>query len=686
MKEITMDQYRRARPVAPVLIVVVGIVFGAFADGMPAHSIDTAAMARSVRPEEDFYRFANGQWLATTEIPPDRAQVDSFTLVIDRTRRVIGQILEQAARETGVTPDSVANKVGTLYRSGMDVNRIEAAGARPLEPFLKQIAAIQRRDELLPALALLHNYEVFAGFHFATVPDLKNSSRMIAELSQGGLALPDRDYYLKQDEKGQALLSTYLTHLGKMFELLGDKPAAAATKAGIALAFETRLARASRARVDLRDPDQNYHVVNVTEPEKGNGGSWKAYFACRGLQLPKRMNIAQPMFVQELNRMLADEPLDNWKAYLRWQVAHAYAEFLNSPFEGEDFHFFGTVLHGVTEMRPRSDRVQAAVDDLLGEGLGQLYVARVFTPDTLTRAASLVASVKAALRERLEHLDWMSPSTSREALRKLDTMQVKLGHPEKWHDYAELSLNRLVYAENVLAARAYQTRKQLAKIDRPVDRDEWEVTPQTVNAYYKESRNEIVLPAAIWQPPFFDSQADDAVNYGAIGMIIGHEMTHGFDDRGRRFDASGNLRDWWAPYDAEVYRERSARLEKQFDSYVAIDDLHVNGRLTLGENIADLGGLTISYLALEKALSKTRVRAKIDGFTAEQRFFLAFAQLWRAKLRPEFMRFKIQTSDHTQGRYRVLGALANTPEFFDAFGISRKVSVAWRNPDPVRIW
>jgi predicted metalloendopeptidase len=651
-----------------------------------AHGVDLAAIDWSVKPGDDFYQFANGKWLAATRVPADRAQVDSFTLVIDRTREVLGQILEKAARQTDRPRDPVAGKVRSFYKSGMDTDRIEAAGVRPLEPILKRIAADQDQQSLLPAIACLHGYRVFAGFQFAAVPDLKHSSRMIAQLSQGGLGLPDRDYYLKDDDQAKSLRTAYLAHVAKMFTLLGDEPALAQTRAEIVLEFETRLARASRARADLRDPQLNYHLLSVADLEKESGASWKGYFDGLKLPEPKALNVAQPAFVREFGRMLADAPLADWKTYLRWQLVNACAESLSSAFEKEDFHFYNTMLHGVSKMRPRRQRVQEAVDALLGEALGQLYIARAFRPEARARAELLVKNIRAALRDRLEHLDWMSPPTRREALRKLDAMRIKIGHPTKWPDYSGLLLDHPVYADNVLAARAFQAARELAKIDRPVDRDEWEVTPQTVNAYYKESRNEIVFPAAIWQPPFFDLRADDAVNYGAIGMISGHEMTHAFDDRGRQFDAEGNLRDWWAPADARVYQERAARLVKQYDDYVAIDALHVKGRLTLGENIADLGGLTIAFAALKKVLADRPAPGKIDGFTPEQRYFLAFAQVWRAQLRPEFMRFKLRTSDHTQGRYRVLGPLANTPQFFDAFAISPTEAGNRRNPKPIQIW
>jgi predicted metalloendopeptidase len=681
-----MHRHFAAHPwVAGVLLAGV-MTLWAWADGALPHGIDTAAIDRSVSPGEDFYRFANGKWLAAAVIPPERQQLDSFTIVIDRTREVLGRIMEEIAAPGDAPADPLAAKLGALYRSGMDTGRIDAAGHRPLVLHLARIAAIQDPQAILSVLGGLHAHGVGAGFRFAAVPDLKDSSRTIAELGQGGLGLPDRDYYLAEDDKSKALRAGYLAHVARMLELLGTKRSAAEKAARSVLAFETRLARAARDRADLRDPHRNYHWLDIGSLEKQSGLSWTGYFDALGLAVPKGLNLAQPDFVRALGRMIAHAPLDDWRIYLRWHLVHAYADSLSAPFEDEDFRFYATVMRGVPRMRPRAERVRAAVDDLMGEAVGRLYVARAFPTKAQAAAEALVANIRATLRARLDRLDWMSPPTRREALRKLDAMRQKIGHPSRWRDYSGLVLDRPVYADNVLAARAFQVRHELKKIGRPIDRDEWEVTPQTVNAYYKESRNEIVLPAAIWQPPFFDPAAEDAVNYGGLGMIIGHEMTHAFDDRGRQFDADGNLRDWWAPADDRAYREQAERLVKQYDGYVAIDDIHVNGRLTLGENIADLGGLTIAFHAFERTRANRPAAHAPDGFTPDERFFLAFAQLWRGKLRPEYLRFKLRTSDHTQGRFRVLGPLANMPEFFDAFAIPPVQSGAWRNPNPVRIW
>jgi predicted metalloendopeptidase len=649
--------------------------------------IDVAGMDLSRKPWEDFYQYANGKWLAKADIPADRPFVYVFTLLDDRNREMLHQICEEAARDRDAPRDSVRGLVGAFYRAGMDEARVEAAGVTPLREELDRIAALKEATGVLPALARLHTIRAFAGFAFGSTPDAKNSKRTIGELFQGGLGLPDRDYYLKDDPRTRALRGAYLAHVGKMFALLGEDPKTAAAHAKTVLDLETRLARASRTRVELRDPHRNYHLMSVADLEKDTPGvAWGPYFRALGLDDLRELNVAQPAFVAELGRMVKDVPPADWQTYLRWHLVNAYADALSPAFVAEAFHFKGTVLSGIPRNRPRWQRVVQATDRLLGEALGQLYVAKAFPPQTKARAEKLVRSVKATLRERLAALDWMGPATRAEALRKLDAMAVKIGHPTKWRDYSGLNLTGEVYARDVMAAKAFLTRYDLGKIGKPVDRGEWEMTPPTVNAYYNPNLNEIVFPAGILQPPFFDAAADDAVNYGAIGMVIGHELTHGFDDQGRKYDAAGNLRDWWQPADERTYKERAALLAGQYGGYVAVDDLKVNGELTLGENIADLGGLKIAYLALEKTLRGKPPAPKVDGFTPEQRFFLSYAQVWRGLMRPEAMRLMVKTNPHSPPRFRVLGPLYNMPEFFQAFGATPAETKGRLNPRPVEIW
>ncbi len=645
--------------------------------------IDVAGMDLSRKPWEDFYQYANGKWLAQADIPPDRPSVYVFTLLADRNRDILHAILEKAAQDRDAATDRLRQMVGTFYRGGMEEARIEAAGWQPLREELDRLAGLRDAGDLLPALARLHAIRVFAAFQFHSTPDEKDSARTIGELYQGGLGLPDRDYYLQDDKRTQTIRAAYVAHIGKMLTLLGEDADAAARQARSVLDFETRLAKASRTRVELRDPLRNYHLVRLSELEKETPGLTKAYFPALHIDGLHEVNLAQPAFFQEVGRMLEDVPVAQWQTYLRWHLLSTYAAALSKDFVAEDFHFKGTVLNGIPRNKPRWERVVEATDKHLGEALGQLYVAQAFPPPVKARAEALVQNVRATLRERLASLDWMSPATRAEALRKLDAITVKIGYPSKWKDYTGLKIAG-DYARDLLAARAFLMRRDWEKIGKPTDRSEWHMTPPTVNAYYQPSLNEIVFPAGILQPPFFDPEADDALNYGAIGMVIGHELTHGFDDQGRKYDAAGNLRDWWQPEDERIYKERAALLARQYSDYVAVDDLHVNGELTLGENIADLGGLKIAYLALQKTLQGKPAPAKIDGFTPEQRFFLAYAQVWRGLMRPEALRVYVKTNPHSPARFRVLGPLANMPEFFQAFAPAD----AQQRPKarPVEIW
>jgi len=675
-----------------ISILLIGATGACIQAAAPAASalrsgVDVKGMDTSIKPTDDFYAFANGKWLAAATIPADRPMIAMFTLLRDHNQEVLRQILEEAARDTQAPKGSVTAKVGAFYKSGMDEDTIAAAGAKPLQEELNRIAAIKDAQQLVEAIARLHATGVSPSFRFGPQPDLKDSKRMIASLAQGGLGLPDREYYLKTDAKTEAIRSAYRAHIEKMLTLLGDTAEHASKQARTILAIETRLAKASRSRVELRDPKSNYNLLSIKELEAQTPGvGWSAFFEGVGLGGLHEVNVGQPAFFKEVGQMINTLPLDDWKAYLRWHLLSAYAGYLSAPFDTEDFHFHGTVLTGVPQQRPRWQRVLETTDHLLGEALGQLYVARAFPPEARTKAVAMVDNIKGALRDRLKTLDWMSPATRKEALRKLEAIAVKVGYPSKWRDYSGLAVDQGIYVLNVMQAEAFLRRQEFAKIGKPVDRSEWGMTPPTVNAYYNPSQNEIVFPAGILQPPFFDPKADDAVNYGGIGMVIGHELTHGFDDQGRQFDAEGNLRDWWTPEDEKIYKERAAKIAEQYDGYVVIDNLHINGKLTLGENIADLGGLKIAYLAYKKSLEGKSPPAPIDGFTGEQRYFLSFAQLWRSKMRPEALRVMIATNPHSPPRFRVLGPLYNIPEFFHTFGVAPDKAGDKLNPKPVQIW
>ena len=633
----------------------------------PAHGINLATIDPSALPCRDFYQYANGKWLAANPVPADRSIWGGLSEVGERNSAVLHSILDEAVAGPPARPGSASRKVADFYRSGMDTARIERKGVRPLDPEFARIAEVRDTPRLLAEIAYLHRSGVRAAWGFGVGPDAKDSVHTIVQLGQGGLGLPDRDYYTKADDKSRALRDAYAAHVARMFVLLGDAPDRAAAEAQTVLGIETRLASASMTRLARRDPNATYHKLTPAQFDAlAPGLSWSPYFAALGVRDPGPLLVGQPQFFTVVGGMLMSVPSADWKTYLRWHLIDSTADDLSSGFVNEHFAFFGKTLSGSPTLLPRWKRVLAQTDGAVGEGLGTLYVARAFSPQSKARALALVLNLKAALRDRLQSLDWIGADTRRQALLKLDKMTVKIGYPDRPRDYSALAVESQDYVTNALAARRFEVARNLQKLGRPVDRTEWGMTAPTVNAYYRPDVNEIVFPAGILQPPFFDAQADDASNYGAIGAVIGHEMTHGFDDQGRQFDADGNLKDWWTAADKKNFQARADLVARQFDGFVAVDDLHVNGHLTLGEDIADLGGLKIAYLAFEKAQAG-KPRVSIGGFTPEQRFFLAFAQIWRTNTRPEALRLRVATDPHAPARFRVLGPLANLPEFAQAF-------------------
>ena len=634
----------------------------------PAYGIDPAAMDLSVKPCDDFYQYANGTWLKNNPVPPEESIWGGFNEVRDRTRETLKGILEATAARRDWKPGSVQQKVGDFYASGMDEAAIEKAGLRPIQPALKLVRGL-KSDRGLPALlAQLHRRGLSGGFRFSVNQDQKNSTHYLAGLSQGGLGLPDRDYYTKEDAKSVELRAAYLQHVTRMLELLGEKPALAQAHAATVMALETRLAKASMTRVEQRDPLNTYHKMAPAElAALAPGFDWPAYFVDLDLNGLAEVNVRQPEFFKAFAVMAGTVPAADWVTYLRWHVLRETAHMLPRTFADESFAFFEKTLNGIPVQQARWKRIQSATDQALGEALGQLYVAEAFPPEAKAKVLDLVENLRSALRSRILALDWMLEPTKEAALRKLSAFGVKVGYPDHWRDYAALPITRSSYAANVLAARAFETRRNLARLGQPMDRAEWGMSPQTVNAYYSPTMNEIVFPAAILQAPFFDARADDACNYGGIGMVIGHEMTHGFDDQGSKYDAEGNLKNWWQDSDRAAYKARTDLVVKQFDGYQALPDQAVNGKLTLGENIADLGGLKIAFAAWQKALAG-RVPPALDGFTGEQRFFLTLATVWRNNIRPEALRMRLNTDPHSPGKFRVIGPLSNLPEFFEAFG------------------
>ncbi len=565
-------------------------------------------------------------------------------------------------------------RVGDFYASGMDEATVDREGLRPIQPLLDRISGIASVKDIIAAIAELQNQGLNVGFHFDVQIDDKDTNSMIAGFSQGGLGLPERDYYYREGKDAEETRAAYVKHIARMLELAGDKPDAAKSTADAIMAFETKLAKASRTLVDLRDPEKNYNkypraAVFKMAPEI----DWGGYFAAIGFPSnEKNLLVRQPEFIAAFDGLLKSQPPEVWRDYLRWHLISETAPYLSKPFADEHFNFFGKRLSGATEQRPRWKRVMAAVDVGIGEDLGQLYVKKAFSPAAKARALAMVELIKKAMRQRIAAAGWMSQSTKDEAYKKLDTMRSKIGYPDKWRDYSKLEISRRPYVLNALAANAFEFRREMAKLGKPVDRGEWEMTPQTNNAYYEPTLNEMCFPAGILQPPFFDEKADDASNYGATGATMGHELTHGFDDQGRQYDAQGNLKNWWTEGDAKGFQERAECVARQYDAFEVLPGVHINGHQTLGENIADVGGLRVAFVAFQLATAgkqlQPRPAARVPrGFTPDQRFFIAFAQSWRTNERPEEVRLHVQSDVHSPIRWRVLGSVANYAEFWRAF-------------------
>jgi putative endopeptidase len=654
-----------------MIVVLAGAL--AVTAGLVAQSvkpIDPVNMNPAVKACDNFYQYANGGWIAANPVPADKSRWGAFEQLADHNRDVLKSILDEVSARHDWPAGSIEQKVADFYASGMDSAAIEKAGTAPLQDSFAKVDAVKSAKDLAVVLGQLRAGGAgAAAFNFGVAQDPKESTRYIGSLSQGGLGLPDRDYYLKEDAKSKDLRAKYVAHVAKMLELSGDAPDAAAAGAAAVMDLETKLARASLTRVENRDPQKTYHKMTLAELQALSPGfDWAAYFAQVGVAPVPPLNVRQPEFFRAFAETANAVPPAQWRTYLRWHLVRNMADALPKAFQDESFAFNGQVLNGVPQQEARWMRVQAATDRTLGEALGQLYVRRAFSPQAKAKMVEMVANLRAALQERIEALPWMGAATKAQALRKLAAFGVKVGYPDTWRDYSTLRITRDSYAANLLRAQRFESARNLAKLGHPIDRGEWGMTTPTVNAYYSPTMNEIVFPAGILQPPFFDPNADDAVNYGGIGAVIGHEMGHGFDDSGSQYDGEGNLRDWWTEADRAAYKARTDLLVRQFDAYEALPGEHVNGRLTLGENIGDLGGLTVAYVALQKDLAAKGRPAAIDGFTPEQRFFLNWAQVWRQTVRDEAQRVRLATDPHSPGPFRTNGPVSNMPAFFSAFG------------------
>ncbi|MGI8437824.1 MAG: M13 family metallopeptidase [Chthoniobacterales bacterium] len=650
-------------------------------------AFDVANMDKSVKPSDDFYTYANGTWLKKNPIPPEESRWGSFSLLLERNNMALKEVAEKAAKtkeDPKLAPD--VQKVGDYYASGMDEKAIDDAKAKPLAEELKNIDAIKDNEGLLKEIAHLHLMGVNAFFGFTSGQDDKNSTMVIAQAYQGGLGMPDRDYYTKDDDASKKLREAYVAHVTKMLTLIGDKPDQAKAGAEKVMALETSLAKPARTRVELRDPQKNYNKMSVPDLQAlMPNWNWLVYFRAINLTDPGEINVGQPDFFKAANEVLKTTSLDDWKTYLRWHLVKDAAPQLSSDFVNENFKFFGTTLTGAKQLKPRWKRVIASTDGAIGEALGQLYVADNFPPESKQRMIELVKNIREAMADSIKTRDWMDDATKQEALKKLAAMNVKIGYPDKWRDYSTLKIDRGPYVLNAMRAAEFETDRELKKIGKPVDRGEWGMTPPTVNAYYNPNMNEIVFPAGILQPPFFNANGDDAINYGGIGAVIAHEITHGFDDQGRQYDATGNLRDWWTPESAAKYKERADKIVAQYSAYEPLPGLHINGQLTEGENLADDGGVKLTFAALQKALAG-KEPPKIDGFTPEQRFFLGWAQVWRANIRDEALKLRLNTDPHSPTKFCCNGPLSNSPDFKKAFNLPDDCKMVRPADQIVSIW
>ncbi len=613
---------------------------------------------------KDFGAYVNGKWLAANEIPGDRSSWGAFDMLAERSLAVRQQLAEQAAARKDAT--GVDKIVGDFYATGMDQAKIDAQGIAPMQDRLDAIAAIADQAGLADYLRASAAKGENVLFDFGPEADFKNSSMNIAYATQGGLGLPDRGYYFDADKKDK--LEAYRKHVAKVLELSGVAAAEAAKQADAVVAFETRLAKASKSSEELsRDVSLYYNPVSPADADKLTPNfPWTKFFESQGVAVPAMFSLAMPAFHQEVSAMLAAVPLDDWKAYLRFHAVDEASPFLAEAFAQENYEFYGKAMRGQKEQKARWKRVLGAIESNAGEAFGQIYVDVAFPADSKARMEKLVDNLRTALKARIQKLDWMSDETKAKAIAKWESFTPKIGYPDKWRDWSGLSTSRDSYIGNVLAANAFNYKWQLGKIGKPVDKTEWTMSPQTVNAYYNPLQNEIVFPAAILQPPFFDPKADDPLNYGGIGAVIGHEMTHGYDDQGSRFGPTGNFENWWTDADAKGFASRTDKLVEQFSGYEALPGLKVNGKLTLGENIADLGGLATAYDAMKMATDGTP-DPMIDGLSRDQRFFINWETVWRDKMAPDYLKVIVNTNPHAPGEFRAIGAPSNLPAFAAAF-------------------
>jgi predicted metalloendopeptidase len=648
-----------------------------------ASGIELSALDKSVRPQDDFFRYVNGAWLDRTPIPADRSSYGSFEALYDKTEADLRAIVEEAGKAGGA-PGSDARKIGDFYASFMDEPRVESLGLKPLAAELAAIDAVKTKSDLARTFARMLKLGCDAPIAAFTEGDFKDPRTVALFVYQSGLGLPDRDYYTKDDPKLAEYRTKYVTFLAAMHRL-GGLPMPDAAAADI-MAIETHLAKNQWTNVETRDMGKMYNKVAAADlATEFPGFDWTAWREELKIASLPALIVGQPSYIKAFAAAVNDWPVERWKPYLKSSLIRGYAPYLSKAFVDARFEFYSKTLSGTPEQRPRWKRAISAIDGNLGEMLGKLYVARHFSPQAKARMEQLVANLRRAYKDGIDQLDWMSPETRKRAQEKLAAFTPKIGYPSKWRDYSNVQIVRDDLVGNMMRAQAAEFEFQIAKAGRPVDPEEWGMTPQTINAYYNPVRNEVVFPAAILQPPFFNMAADDAVNYGGIGAVIGHEMGHGFDDQGRRFDGTGTMRDWWTEADAKAYQQRTARLVAQYSAYEVLPGLKVNGELTLGENIGDLTGLTISYRAYHMALAG-KPAPVLDGFTGDQRFFMGWAQVWRSKERDDALRQQVLTNEHSPAKCRANGPLGDVPGFYTAFDVHAGDKLFIPPDQRVKIW
>lgn len=678
---------------APVVALVLACaIIAQTGKPQPAGKIagfDPARMDKTCEPCKDFYQFANGAWLEQNPVPAGYSRWGSFDRLQESNRDVLHRILETTSNNRmAKRKGSNEQLISDFYMTCMDEAKVEATGLKPLEENFARIESAKTIKDVQAVVAHFHRQSIPTLFGFGAGQDARNNKQVIGVAGQGGLSLPNRDHYTKDDEKSKKNREELVKHMTRMFELLGDDATKAAANAQTVFAVQTKLADKWMTPVDSRDPQKTYNKMTVAQfAEMTPNISWTDYFAVRQVPPVSEVNVGQPEFFKQVNSLMAEVPVADWKTYLRWHLITASAPFLSKKFDEENFNFYGRVLQGTKEQLPRWKRCVAGTDNFVGEALGPVYVKSEFTPESKARMKELIGNLLTTFRERLSKLDWMSEETRKQALVKLNAFEyTKIGYPDKFRDYTGLNIDRASYVENVRRAAMFENRRQLNKIGKPVDRTEWLMTPPTVNAYYQTFNVEIVFPAGILQPPFFNPHADDAINYGSIGGVIGHEVTHGFDDRGSQYDAQGNLRMWWTKEDREKFDARASCVADQFTNFKVADDFSMTGKLVQSESIADLGGLSVAYEAFQKSMEGKPRPANIDGFTPEQRFFLGWAQLWATTYLPEAMRQQALNGPHPISRFRANGPLSNMPQFAAAFTCKEGDPMVRSGSDRCKIW